>query len=154
MLAPDRSESSYFHHHEYQRPETEDDCADPRFVDDGAVQVIALRWTLGLIIVVLGGGFFVLTTVASGFRKSFGASELNPLLQIVPIAAMLVLLAGVIAPSNRILLHVGAVCAVAMMGYCIWTMIFESAEVVWLGLIYMAVWLYFYWRSIGSATTP
>jgi len=116
--------------------------------------LIALRWALGLILAGIGGGFFVLTMVASGFRKSFGASEINPLLQILPIAAMLVLLAGLIAPSNRILLHIGAVCAVAIMGYCVWVMLYESAQVVWVGLIYMAGWLYFYWRSAYPLTPP
>ncbi|MEP6835302.1 MAG: hypothetical protein ABJB74_18095 [Gemmatimonas sp.] len=112
--------------------------------------MIALRWVLGLLLGGMGGGFFVLTLVANGFRKSFGASEINPLLRVIPLAGMLVLLAGLVAPSNRPLLHVGAACAVAMMGYCLWTMVTESADVVWIGLIYGAVWLYFYWRTISA----
>lgn len=70
--------------------------------------MVALRWVMGLILVGMGTGFFILTMVSNGFRKSFGASEINPLLLILPIAAMLILLAGLIAPSNRVLLHVGA----------------------------------------------
>lgn len=104
---------------------------------------------LGLVLAALGGGFFFLTMVASGFRKSFGASTINPLIQVLPIAAMLVLLAGLIAPSNRMLLHVGAACAVALIGFCVWQMISESAIVVWIGVFYLVVWLYFYWRTVS-----
>ena len=108
---------------------------------------------MGLVLGGLGTGFFILTMVANGFRKSFGSSELNPVWRILPIAAMLVLLAGLIVPANRILLHIGAVCAVAIIGYCIWVMVYESGEVVWLALIYMLLWLYFYWRTVSAAST-
>ena len=111
--------------------------------------MLALRWVLGLLLGGIGGGFLLLMVVGSGFRKSFGASEISPMLQLLPIAAMVVLFAGLIAPSNRLLLHIGAASAVAVMGYCVWAIIYESATVLWLVLVYLVMWLYFYWRSVN-----
>ncbi|MEP6781000.1 MAG: hypothetical protein ABJC26_13980, partial [Gemmatimonadaceae bacterium] len=71
----------------------------------------ALRWTLGVILAVLAGGFVVLSAVAGGFRKSFGASDTNPIITILPLVAAAVLLVGLIMPSNKALLHAGAVAA-------------------------------------------
>lgn len=116
--------------------------------------MIALRWVLGLILAVLTGGFIVLTIVASGFRKSFGASEINPLIQLLPIVAMLVLLVGLIAPANRTLMHVGAVCAIALIGFCVWLVVTDYSSVLWFALIYLAVWLHFYWRAVHPLPVP
>ena len=115
--------------------------------------MIALRWVLGLVLVGLGSGFFILAMVANGFRKSFGASELNPLIPILPVAAMLVMLAGLIAPSNRMLMHVGAACAVGLIGFCVWQIVTDYGAVLWFALAYLAVWLYFYWHTVHPPTT-
>ena len=112
--------------------------------------MLAFRWLLGLLLVGLGGAFTVLSIVASGFRKSFGASPNSPLLTVLPLAAMLLLLAGLMAPGNRLLLHAGAIAAVALIAFCVWMMIAESAVVVWFGVMYLAGWLYFYWRSVRA----
>jgi hypothetical protein len=37
--------------------------------------MLTLRWILGSIIVLAGGGFVALAIVAGGFRRSFGASS-------------------------------------------------------------------------------
>lgn len=110
--------------------------------------MIALRWALGLILAGLGGGFIVLSIVASGFRKSFGASPVNSLVTVLPVVAMIVLLAGLAWPANRTLMHAGAIAAVSLIGFCVYLMISESAVVVWLGVFYLAAWLWFYWKTV------
>lgn len=89
----------------------------------------------------------MLSVVASGFRKSFGASDTNPIITILPLVAAAVLLAGLIMPSNKALLHAGAVAAVGLIGVCIWQMIAESATVTWFGIAYLIAWLVFYYRA-------
>ncbi|MEP6764895.1 MAG: hypothetical protein ABJB66_11315 [Gemmatimonadaceae bacterium] len=112
----------------------------------------ALRWTLGIIITVLAGGFVMLSVVAGGFRKSFGASDTNPLVTMLPLLAAAVLLAGLIVPSHKPLLHAGAVAAVGLISFCVWQMIAESATVTWLGIAYLIAWLVFYYRAAWQAT--
>ena len=108
---------------------------------------------MGLILVGLGGGFLLLTMVANGFRKSFGSSEMNPLIQILPIAAMVILLAGLMTPSSKLLLHIGAVAAIGLIGFCVWNMVYEAATSLGFAVLYLLVWLYFYWRTIHPLTT-
>jgi hypothetical protein len=112
-----------------------------------------LRWILGTISVLFGGGFVALFVISNGFRRSFGASENNPLLVILPLAAVALLFAGLVAPSNRILLHVGAVAAVALVAFCVWQMITESATVLWLALLYIALWFVFYGSKAWGTPT-
>ncbi len=103
-----------------------------------------LRWTLGVISVLFGGGFFALFVVSNGIRRSFGASENNPLLVILPLAAGGLLFAALVWPSNKTLLHVGAVAAVALVAFCVWQIVTESATVLWCALLYLALWFVFY----------
>lgn len=106
-----------------------------------------LRWTLGLTTAFLGGGYLFLFLVSNGFRRSFGASENNPLLAILPLTAMMLLLGSVMFPAQKILLHVTAVAAVALVGFCIWTLIKEAATVMWFALVYLTAWFTFYWLA-------
>lgn len=110
--------------------------------------MLALRWTMGLILTALGGGFVALSMFARGFRRSMGASPFNPLLQILPLAAMAVLLAGLIVPTNRAVMHAGAGAALGIIGFCVWQAVSESAMVVWLGVAYALVWLWMYWKLV------
>jgi hypothetical protein len=113
--------------------------------------MLALRWLLGAVIVVLGGGFLLLCVVASGFRKSFGASELGPLIVILPIVALAILFSGVLFPHARALLHVGAISAVGLIGFCIWQILTESAIILLFGIAYLITWLAFYWLTISKS---
>jgi hypothetical protein len=107
----------------------------------------ALRWTLGLTTAFLGGGYLFLFLVSNGFRRSFGASENNPLLAILPLTAMMLLFSSVMFSAQKILLHITAVATVALGGFCIWTLIKEAATVMWFALFYLAAWFTFYWLA-------
>jgi hypothetical protein len=88
--------------------------------------------------------------VAGGFRKSFGASPPSPLIVIGPLAALTVLLATLIAPTHRTLLHIGAAAALMLVGFSIWQIISESATVLWFGLIFLGLWFVFYGHSLNT----
>lgn len=114
--------------------------------------MVIIRWLLGIIIVFLGAGLVILFIVGNSFRQSFGASEDNPLFAVLLLVAFAILLAGVIFPAQKALLHVGALAALVLVGFCIWMLYYESATVMWFGLIYLAVWLFYYWWTVfGSA---
>jgi len=111
-----------------------------------------LRWILGAIIVLLGGGFIILSMVAGSFRKSFGASELNPLVTILPLAGMALLLTSLIFTANKPLLHLAAIAAVGLVGFCVWQMVKEAATVMWFPLLYLAGWFLYYWLAAWRIT--
>jgi hypothetical protein len=115
--------------------------------------VTTLRWILGLIIALLGGGYVILLVVSNGLRKSFGASETNPLLVVLPLVAVAVLAAALVWPANRTLLHIAAIAAVGLIGFCVWQMISESVTVLWFGIIYLVAWLVFYWQAAWQTVT-
>lgn len=114
--------------------------------------MIALRWIMGLLLVATSGGFIALTQFSRGFRRSFGMSPLSPLIQVLPLACAALLLAGLIIPGNRTLMHMGAAAAVTLIGFCVWQAFAEKAVVVWFGVAYMLVWLWYYWRSVHAAS--
>lgn len=109
-----------------------------------------LRWILGIVGVLLSGGLLALFVASTGFRRSFGASENNPLLAILPIAALGLLSAALVWPLNRTLLHVGAMAAVALVVFCVWQIISEAATVLWFALIYLALWFVFYGSKVWA----
>lgn len=113
--------------------------------------MLTLRILLGAILVFFCGGYFVLATVARGFRQSFGASPLSILVVILPIAGMVLLIAALIFSAERMLLHVAAGAAVGLVGFCIWQIVSEGAGVLVLALIVLAAWFYYYWAAIHMA---
>ena len=109
--------------------------------------MMALRWTLGLTTALIGGAYLFLFLVSNGFRRSFGASENHPLLAILPLAAAALLLAGLLFPAQKLLLHLAAVAAVGLVCFCAWMLVKESATVLWFALLYLAAWFCFYWQA-------
>lgn len=103
-----------------------------------------LRWTLGIVNVALLGGFVFLVVVANGFRRMFGASQSTPLFAILPVVGCGLLLAALIAPASKPLLHTAAAAAVALIGFCLWNIVREAAVSLWLGVLYLCLWLVFY----------
>jgi hypothetical protein len=109
-----------------------------------------LRWALGIVLVLLGTGVTVLFVFADGFRRSFGASENNPLVLILPLASGALLLAALIFPGNRMLLHVAAVAAFVLAAGCVWQIIAEAATVLWFALGFLALWYVFYAMALRA----
>jgi hypothetical protein len=110
-----------------------------------------LRWTLGVIAVLFSGGFVILVLMANGFRKSFGASESGPLFIALPVIGMLLLLGGIMFPFSKPLLHIAAVAAVGLVGFCLWQIFSESAVPLWFAIAYLIAWFVYYWLAAWRA---
>jgi hypothetical protein len=106
----------------------------------------ALRWLLVASTAIVTIGFVVLLVAADGFRRSFGASENGPLIAGVPLAVMLLFLASLLLPGQRILLHVAAAVALALAGCSVWVLR-ESVFVGTMGLLYSGLWWTWYWSA-------
>ncbi|MBL9174586.1 MAG: hypothetical protein JNL10_13700 [Verrucomicrobiales bacterium] len=103
----------------------------------------ALRWLLGLITACAGLGWLLLSFVGGRFRASLGASE-TPLLVVgVPVVVAGILLAGLVFPGQRGLLHAGAVVSVLILGVCL----LNPAGLGGLGIVYFGLWLVFYFLA-------
>ncbi|MFO1459418.1 MAG: hypothetical protein U1G08_08405 [Verrucomicrobiota bacterium] len=110
----------------------------------------ALRWILGLATAGAGLGWVLLSVVGGGFRRSFGASDVPWVVAGAPVVVAAILLAGLLFPGHRGLLHAGAVLAVLILGVCA----MHPSGLGGLGIAYFGLWLVFYylaaWRA-GSA---
>lgn len=107
----------------------------------------ALRWSLGCIAVLFGVGFVVLALLGSAFRRSFGASGHGPWFILLPALAMMLIFASVLFPLNRPLLHVAAVVALGMLGFCVQQILGEGEAPVWFAVLYLVIWFVYYWLA-------
>jgi hypothetical protein len=103
-----------------------------------------LRWLLGSVIALIGAGTIALFVLGDGFRRSFGASANSLFMLLLPLAGGALMLAALIAPGHRWLLHLAAIAAVALAGGCLWQIFTEAATVLWLVLALLALWFVFY----------
>ena len=78
-----------------------------------------LRWTLGSITVLFGGGFVLLMILGNAFRKSFGASDTSPLVVVLTLLGFLLLFGAILFPGSKLLLHTAAVAALSLVGFCL-----------------------------------
>jgi hypothetical protein len=111
--------------------------------------MLVLRWGLGVVLAATASAYLALIMVAGDFRQSFGASAVNPLITVLPLVGMGLLLVPLVVPSYRRLLHTGAICAVALLGACVWFLIDEAATELWFAIFLLLGWLWFYARSVG-----
>jgi hypothetical protein len=114
----------------------------------------ALRWILGTIGGVFGVGFVFLAIIGSGFRKSFGASENNPLLVALPVLGIVLLLAAIFFPTSKPLLHTAAAAALGLVGYFVWQIFKEAEAPFWFAIAYLAAWFVYYWLAAWRSVSP
>lgn len=113
-----------------------------------------LRWVLASATALATIGFVALLVVAEGFRRSFGATENGPWTIGLPLAVMLLFLAALLLPGQRVLLHIAAALALALIGCSIWVLR-ESAFIGTMGLLYAGLWCAWYWHTAWQqAATP
>ena len=108
-----------------------------------------LRWILGLATGAFAVGWLFLVTAGDRFRGSLGASQNAWWKGVLPVVVAAVLLAGLIWPERRALLHVGAIAAGGVLIASIY-IARETVFVASLGVLYSAAWLYVYYRSAWS----
>jgi hypothetical protein len=106
----------------------------------------ALRWSLGVVSLLAGIGWLALGVLGNSFRGSFGASPVDLVTRVGPVIVMALVLASVLMPGNKALLHVTAVIvAAACVGGVM--VLRESVFVGTTCLAYGAAWFVFYARS-------
>jgi hypothetical protein len=110
--------------------------------------MLTLRWILGLILVVCAGGFVALNIIGGGFRRSFGASDTNPLLFILPMLALALMFIALVAPASKPLLHAAAVAAGVLAAFCVWAIFAQNAREMWFAVGYLGLWFLFYYRAL------
>jgi hypothetical protein len=112
--------------------------------------MLALRWILGLT-AAIGIVFWVLLLiVAQDFRRSFGASDISAIRAFSLPVILLFVVATVILPDHRLLLHVAA--AIMLIGIITSVLILrESLFVGSAGLIFLGAWFLFYRLVIWSS---
>lgn len=106
-----------------------------------------LRWILGSITILFGGGFMFLMIIGNGFRKSFGASDTSPLVVVLPLLGFLLLFGAILFPGCKPLLHAAAVAALSLVCFCLWIIFKEGDAPMWLAVIYLVGWLAYYWLA-------
>ena len=109
--------------------------------------MIALRWIIGLVTVIVALGAIALNVIGGGFRRSFGASDNSPLVIVVTLIVTGLVIASVVWPERRGLMHI---VAILMVGLCIGCVFLarETVFVATIGALYAAAWLTLYYRSV------
>ena len=114
--------------------------------------MIALRWTLGLVTAVVGAGLVAISVIGGGFRRSFGASD-SPLMTIIIVTVVGLILASLVWPNSRILMHIVAALMIAGCVGCAF-IARESMSTAIIGALYALVWLSFYYGTVWAPRAP
>jgi hypothetical protein len=112
--------------------------------------MMTLRWTLGLVTTVVAIGWVALAIAGSGFRRSFGASGNPAWLIVIPVVVGLLVVASVVWPERRALLHVAALCMASLGVGCVF-LARETVFVAALGVCYALTWFAFYYRAAWAS---
>lgn len=108
----------------------------------------SFRWAFGILTTILLAGWAFLVVVGGNFRRSFGASPGAPLLPLLPGLLMGLVLATLLWPGQRPLLHLTAVAAVLGLLASV-AILRESAATAAFVAAYLGCWLVFYWHALG-----
>ena len=106
-----------------------------------------LRWILGITTAIGTAGFLALIVFGDGFRRSYGASENGALKVGISLVVQGALLASIVAPSQKMLLHCVAVVVAALIAGCLW-IYRESAFAGTTGLAYWGMLFGYYWQAV------
>ena len=109
--------------------------------------MLGLRWTLGVAAALAAGGWAALAAAGSGFRGSFGASANPAWVVALPLLAGGVVVASLVWPERRALLHAAAAVVLLLVAGCA-AVARETLVVAGLGMLYAAGWLWFYARAL------
>jgi hypothetical protein len=109
----------------------------------------ALRWVLIVVTVLFGAGWIALVSIGSGFRQSFGASAIGPLVTLSPLPVAVLILVSLRGGASRTLLHSTAAVVVIAIGLLLWSVggkVDPSLVVVFL---FLGLWLVYYGLSVS-----
>lgn len=107
-----------------------------------------LRWILGIVTALGLGGWLLLASWGDGFRRSFGASGLTGAIVFVPVLLLGLLLASLVLPEQRVLLHATAATVILVAIGC-FALLPNAAGAGSLGLCYCGMWMAYYALALG-----
>ena len=110
----------------------------------------ALRWTIGIITTLVAGGVLAIAVIGGNFRRSFGASDNAPWLLFGPPLVAALILASVVWPERRVLLHVVAVIMIALCIGCAF-IARETISTALFGWCFAGLWFAYYYRTVWAA---
>src|SRR5215207_1263255 len=111
---------------------------------------MTLRWILAVTMAIASAGFIALAAIAGGFRRSFTATDKGTPIVIFGLACAAVILASLIWPERRVLMHTAAVVMVAFSVGCVF-LARDTVFVAMLGAFYAVGWFTFYYRAVWAA---
>jgi hypothetical protein len=101
-----------------------------------------LRWSLLAVTLLISAGWLGLWIFASGFRRSWGASQNAAWKVIGPSVVMLVFLLSLIMPEQTVLRRVSGAIALCVAIGCL-AIVKKAPGLAMAGLAYVAAWLAF-----------
>jgi hypothetical protein len=110
--------------------------------------MLGLRWTLGIVTALVTLMILAIAVVGGGFRRSFGASH-NPIPTVLTLVVSTLVLASLVWPEQRALMHLVAVLMLALVAGSLFLMR-ESLGTAMLGVAYAAAWLSLYYRLVRA----
>ena len=110
--------------------------------------MLGLRWTLGIATALAALGLFGLALLGGSFRRSFGASD-NGIMSVLPVLVGAVILASLLWPEQRPLLHAVAILMVGVLMGAVF-IARHAAVTAALAIVYASAWLVFYVRLVRA----
>ncbi|HKH90890.1 MAG TPA: hypothetical protein VKA54_03750 [Gemmatimonadaceae bacterium] len=108
--------------------------------------MLGLRWTLGIITAVAALGLFGLAVTGGRFRRSFGASD-SGVMTVLPVLVGAVVVASLLWPERRPLLHAVAVLMVGIVMGAVFIARHASVAAT-VAIVYASAWLFLYYRLV------
>lgn len=113
----------------------------------------ALRWTIGLVTTLVAAGWILLNVIGGGFRRSFGASDNSAVLVPIGLIAAALIMASIIWPEQRSLMHVVALVMLGLLVASV-ALMRDTVFIGSLALCYVIAWFVFYYRTVWATSTP
>jgi len=110
--------------------------------------MIGFRWTLGIVTALVTAGLLAIAVIGGGFRRSFGASD-SPMPIVITLAASGLVLASLVWPGQRVIVHL---VALLMVGLAVGSIVVARKDFATaaFGVVYAAAWLSYYVRLLRA----
>jgi hypothetical protein len=111
--------------------------------------MMVMRWVLGIATFLAAGGLLLLASWAGSYRRSWGASEKSGLLVLGPLFVLMVLLATLVFPEAKVLLHFAAF-GMAILSLASLLLFSQASGLCATILLYCGLWFGYYGMAAGA----
>jgi hypothetical protein len=111
-----------------------------------------LRWVLGVTTFLAAGGLLLLVSWAGSYRRSWGASEKSGMVVLGPLLALMVLLATLVFPEAKMLLHLAAM-GMTVLSLASLLLFFHASGLCTTILVYSGLWFGYYGLAAWAPVT-